>query len=422
MLERAIEPKTYPMPTFEPLKAQKQILKNGIPVFALHNPDMQLVRLDVRIKAGSFFQQKPAVASAVGKLLTEGTKQFTAEQIAEKMDYAGTYLDVITERDFASLSIYFPANVTQNILPLLSHILTDSIFPQEKLEIFINRQKQRLSVQLEKTEYLSYRSFTEALFGATHPYGISLKINDLDNLTVKDLQTFHQKYYHAGNMRIFVAGNIDMNLSEQLESTFGTINRFDGAEFEYYEPNCEGEKILYTPKSNAVQSSICIGKRLFDRRHPQWNKMLILNAVLGGYFGSRLMTNIREEKGLTYGIYSRIQSFMTDGYLAICADVNKKLRKKALIEIYAELEKLCTTPIDENELKLVKNYLYGSLLRGFDGVFSQIDKIQRADDFHLSDNYLDNYLETIAQIQPADLLSMAQKYLQKESMYEIAVG
>ena len=421
MLNRSIPPQSYPIHELKPSLTVPFTLKNGIAVVGLNDPNLTLMRLDIRLNAGSYYQQKQAVSHATIKLITEGVKSMSSEQIAEELDYAGAYFEVTPDRDFSTFTVYFPKKSAEKIMPVVAKLFVEAIFPEDKIEILKNNMRKNLSINMEKTSYLAYSHFIAHVFGEKHPYGSSLQFTDIDALTRKDIVDFYQEHFHAGNIRLFAAGNIDADFWTLLDKTMGNIP--------CNQPNKQNAIVLnsmegkfFIEKENAVQSSVCIGKRLFTYPHEDWISMYVLNTVLGGYFGSRLMTNIREEKGLTYGIYSRMQSFQLDGLFTIRADINKELVQDAVNEIYKELEILQKEPILQEELELVKNYLYGSLLHNFDGIFSQIDRIIRTNDYNLSADYWTEYMETIRNINPQTLQELACKYLDFNSMTEIVSG
>ena len=419
MLDRTIQPNTFPISEFKPVKSLSHTLKNSIVLTGLHDSTMELSRLDIRLKAGSYFQQKQAVSQATIKLLTEGTLSLSGIKIAELLDYAGAYYEVSPERDFVSFSIYFPKSAAKTILPVIGTLFTDATFPDDKIDILKNSLKRNLAVNLEKTSYLAYSKFAACIFGKNHPYGVSLQMEDIDNLQREDIVDFYEKYFHAGNIRLFLAGNIDDVFLHLLDDTFGNIP--------YKEPVIQNdipiqqtENDFIVTRKNAVQSSICIGKRLFNYTHKDWMAMSVLNTVLGGYFGSRLMTNIREDKGLTYGIYSHISSFQQDGLFLIRADVNGENVQQTKEEIFREIQKLLNETISQEELDLVKNYLFGSLLRNFDGIFSQIDRSILLSDYHLYQIHWGHYTKTVKNIDVQQLQQLAKTHLQPDSMIGVA--
>jgi predicted Zn-dependent peptidase len=344
-----------------------------------------------------------------------------SEQIAEELDYAGAYFEVVSDRDFATFTIYFPKKSAEKVMPVVAKLFTEAVFPKDKIEILTNNMRKNLAINMEKTSYLAHSHFIARVFGEKHPYGVSLQFTDIEALKREDIVDFYQQHFHAGNIRLFVAGNMDADFVNLINNSLGQIT--------YNQPNKQvavalnpSEGKFFVEKENAVQSSVCIGKRLFTHQHEDWINMYVLNTVLGGFFGSRLMTNIREEKGLTYGIYSRMQSFQLDGLFMIRADINKELIQQAVNEIYKEIELLQKELVSQEELELVKNYLYGSMLHNFDGVFSQIDRTIRTSDYNLPADYWTTYMEIVRNITPNILLELARKYLDINSMMEVVSG
>ena len=421
MLNRKKSPQTYPIHELKPSPTVSYTLKNGIELVGLNDRNLTLVRLDIRLKAGSYYQQKQAVSHAAIKLITEGVKSMSAEEIAEGLDYAGAYFEVAPDRDFSTFTIYFPKRSAEKIMPIVAKLFTEAVFPTDKVEIIKKNMHKNLAINMEKTSYLAHSYFISHTFGEKHPYGISLQFDDIEALTQKDIVDFYQTYFHAGNIRLFAAGSIDADFLTLFNNTLGDIP-YNQPTTQAIVPMNPVEGKFFIEKENAVQSSVCIGKRLFTLQHNDWIPVYILNTVLGGYFGSRLMTNIREDKGLTYGIYSRMQSFQLDGLFMIRADINKELVQQAVNEIYKEIETLRKTPIAQNELELVKNYLYGSLLRNFDGVFSQIDRTIQTNDYGFTSHYWTKYMETVRDITPSTLQELANNYLNPNSMTEIVFG
>jgi predicted Zn-dependent peptidase len=415
------KPQPQPFADFNAPIPKRSTLKNGIPLISLHDPNLKLVRLDIRLMAGSYFQQKPSSAAAVLKLITEGTSLLSAEEIAEQLDYYGSYFEVSADRDFSTFSVYFPKSAATEILHIIRQLFEDAVFPQEKIAVYKNNSKKNLAINLEKTSYLAYIHFIKNVFGENHPYGFSASLADIDAIVREDITNFYQRHFHSGNIRVFAAGNIDDAFEKTLNATIGQLHRKE-ANISVFIPPQPQAKHFCIERENALQSSICIGRRLFDRTHKDWEQATVLNTVLGAYFGSRLMTNIREDKGLAYGIHSRMTSLLQDGTFLISADVNKNQVQQAVAEIYKELQRLTQTQITQKELSLVKNYLYGTFLRSFDGIFSQMERIITSDDYHFEDAYWENCLKLYKSADAPALLDLANTYLQPEDMSEMIVG
>ena len=416
-----LKPKTQPFGGFNSPTTKRLTLINGIPFIGLHDSNVELIRMDIRLLAGSYFQQKPSVSAAALKLITEGTSLLSAEEIAEQLDYYGSYFEVLADRDFSSFTVYFPKSAAAEILIIIRQLFDDAVFLQEKIAIYKNHSKKNLAISLEKTAYLAHTHFVANTFGEKHPYGFSLSLSDIEAIEREDIVAFYQTNFHAGNMRIFAAGNLDNSFLQSLNDTMGQLSGKE-ANTSVFIPSQPQTARLYIERETALQSSICIGKKLFNRTHKDWEQMTVLNTVLGAYFGSRLMTNIREEKGLAYGIHSRLTSYLQDGMFLISADVNKNQVRQAADEIYKELQLLTQKEISQKELSLVKNYLYGTFLRNFDGIFSQIDRIIISDDYHFEDAYWETCLNLIKSADAPTLLALANAYLQPNDMLETIVG
>ncbi len=414
-------PKTYLLPTLNILPAEISYLKNGISIFYLHNENQKIMRLDIRLKAGSFFQDKKGVAAIATKMLFEGTLQHKASEIFEAIDYQGAYVENSLDKDFASFSIYMPKQALKEILNIVKEVFTSAIFPEEKLLLIKEQQQQSLAVSLEKTSTVAFRTFIQQVF-LEHPYGDLIFPHDYDAISREDILAFFYTYYQLSNARIFVAGEIDDEVKKIVNNSLGNIPEqksllVKSSSFLEF----EATKIKIQ-KQEAMQASICIGKRLFTRQHPDWMKLSLLNMVLGGYFGSRLMNEIREKKGLAYGIYSRMTSYQANGIFYISADVNVNKTEEAIEAIHHIFKKLQHSPIPKKELTLVKNYYYGIFLRYFDGIFSILNRYIEANDYNLSIDYWLDFLEVIKSTKAEELQAIAQVYFNPDSMTEVVVG
>ena len=281
-------------------------------------------------------------------------------------------------------------------------------------------------VAMEKVNYIAKINFLQQLFGEKHPYGKYAKLNDYNKVTSNDLIAFHKKYYHPNNLRIIASGKITN------EKTINLINKYFGDKtweskslhkIVNYNLPLNQESKIFIPKKDAMQSSIRIGKILFNKKNPDYMGVSILNVILGGYFGSRLMTNIREKKGYTYGIGSGIISLKNSGYFFIASEVGANVREKAVVEIYKEIASLRNNFVSNAELNLVKNYMIGDLLRNIDGPFALSERFVGLFDYGLDFNeYYNKYIQTIKNITPEKILELANIYFTRDSFCETIAG
>ncbi len=399
-------------------------LKNGIPVFLIRAGSQPVVRLDLTFSAGAWWQSKPLQASLVNAMISEGTAKRPGREIAEILDYHGAYINASSDRDNAFLTIYFLARHMDIILSLAAEMIREPSFPAEEYHALMDRRKQNFLIEKSKVGNLARDGFACALFGPGHPYGRTFSRQDFDNILREDIIDFHSRFYHSRNCKIVVSGNYDEKaLLSRLDELFG--DKWDPPGIG--EPVKVGkrpsaERHIFVPKKDAVQSALRIGHETFVKSHPDYPQMLVLNNLLGGHFGSRLMQNIREKKGYTYGIGSVLAGLRNSGFLVIVSEVGTGYHKAALKEIYRELDKLCSKPVSERELKLTRNQMLGDLLRDFDGPFARAESIRTLIEHDLEIDFYDRIIHAINTVTPAELLELANKYLSPHSMYEVVAG
>jgi zinc protease len=406
----------------EPIAAR---LGNSVPLYMIQAGSQQVVRIEIVFGAGSWWQSKPLVASSTNAMLSEGTINFTGEEIAKKLDFYGAYLDSSAGKDNAYLSLYSLARHLGKILPLLAEIIKSPAFPEKEFSTYLERRKQDFVTEKARVNILARDRFAQALYGSSHPYGQSLSESDFGKISREDLVEFHQRHYNSGNCTIIVTGRYDENeLAGMIDALFG------GNDWP-----AEGEKILtpvrkrssrkqqiFIPKKDAVQSALRIGRILFDMKHPDYYGMLVLNNILGGHFGSRLMQNIREKKGYTYGIGSAVASLKNSGFFVIFSEVGNKHREASVREVFRELNKLRTKPVSYRELELTRSHMLGEVLRGFDGPFPQAESIRNLIENDLDARFYQEMVRVIRFITPAELRDLALKYLSPGDMYVVVAG
>lgn len=398
-------------------------LDNGLSLYCIHASDEDVVRLDIVIKAGSAFQSKKLVASSVGRLLREGTQQYSASYIAEELDYLGAYFDVEVTKDTATLTLYSIAKHLPEILPVISDLLHNATFPEEEVKTHLDRQRQEFKINSEKVRYKAMLEFNRMVFGEDSAYGQIIELDDFDNLLRDDLVDYYQKKYTIGSSYVIASGNITDNVVALVNRHFGNgwnNSKDDQKNITFLGDNGQQEKFIH--KEGAMQSAIRIGRRIVNRLHPDYNRFLLLSTILGGYFGSRLMSNLREDKGFTYGIHSFTTNYIHGATFSITTEVNAKSTLAAVDEIYKEMEKLRTSRVSRDELELVKNYIYGTFLRNFDGPFALAERFRSARDFGLGFDYYIKNLNNMLEITSGELLETANKYLLPEDMIKLVVG
>ncbi|MBE9467586.1 MAG: insulinase family protein [Bacteroidetes bacterium] len=423
-LNRKIQPVYSNIEKIDIIKANKNRLSNNIPLYTINAGSQDAVKIDFIFTAGVWYQNAPIISSTTNSLINEGTKNLSSKQIAEKLDYYGAILQLNIDNDFGIVSFICLNKHLNSVFPIIEDLLKNSIFQQKELDINITNKKQRFVTNCLKTSIIAQRKFLEVNFGKDHPYSNKINIEDFDKIKQNQIIDFYNKFYTSQNCRIIASGKIKDSFYDLINSHFGGNDwekSYDKKQLTYEIASSQQRKYV-EQKEDAVQSTIRIGKILFNRNNSDFSGMQVLNTVLGGYFGSRLMSNIREDKGYSYGIQSFLTSFQNSGYFSIVSEVKSEASKNAVNEIFKEIKKLKDELIPEAELEIVKNYMMGDLINYFDGPFALSESFRVLINNNLSYEYFETYIDTVKNITAEKLNQLANKYFQEETFYNVIAG
>ncbi len=398
-------------------------LSNGIPVYSIHAGAQEVVQIEMVFYAGNSYEQQKGVAAATNFLLKNGTTNRTAFQLNEAFEYLGAYCNRVCYNETAVVSLHTLSKHLDQLLPLLQEMLTEAVFPEEELDIYKQNSKQRLLVNLQKAEFVAGRLIDSYLYGEQHPYGVYTNPLDIDLLTVEACKEFYKQHYLNGTCVIFVAGNLPDNLRDSLDKNFGQLkaSKHDAQLPAFPLHHASEKKIHLHNDPQAVQGAIRIATPFPSRHHPDFKNVIVLNNVFGGFFGSRLMSNIREEKGYTYGIYSYLQNHIQHSAWIISTEAGKDVCEATIAEIYKEMKTLREEKIDEEELLLVRNYMIGGILGELDGPFQLMAKWKNIILNNLDEDYFYDSVKQIKTVSAAELQDLANQYLHPENFYELIV-
>lgn len=293
--------------------AVKRTLKNGVALYVLSSDDFSVLRVSFVFKAGSRFQDHAFTASCVTNLMAEGTEHLTAQEVAEQLDYYGSWFDVNCDRDNAYVSFCTLSKFFRPTLKVAEEILLRPTFPDAEVKTYIAKRKQRLAIERSKVETKAREAFIQALYGNHHPYGVVASEGEYDSLTREHLSTFYEQHYTAENCFVVCSGHVG---EEELDAIIRIAEQLPHRPMqeEHPLPEITTQHEVFLPHEGAVQSAIRIGRVLFPREHPDFVGMQVVATALGGYFGSRLMRNLREEHGYTYGVVSAMLNYEKSGY------------------------------------------------------------------------------------------------------------
>jgi zinc protease len=418
-----IQPPVFPVEKVVIPEAFSFSLKNGVPVFIIEAGTEDIMRLEFTFRAGQVNEYLPLLASATNMMLTEGSENYSSEEINRLLDFYGVFHNLSSEKDRAGVVLYFLSKHVEKVFELSREIIFRPVFPDAELASLMKKRLHWYMVNREKVNNLASDQFFESVFGKHHPYGHQVKENDFEMINPGLLKDYHSKYYTPDNMAVIISGKTNKMTRELLDLYFGDLTS-KKIYTETGENILKGEKRkkIHVNKPDTVQTAVRIGSQTINKRHPDYPGLKILDSVLGGYFGSRLMKNIREDKGYTYGISSSVSSLDLTGYKMISTEVGRKNLKSTIGEIYKEIRLLQNVPVEKEEMSVVRNFMSGEMLRMFDGPFALADSFRSAWDFGLDNSYYHRLAEKIKTIDSDEIIELARTYYNIDELYEVTAG
>ncbi len=395
-------------------------LKNNVDLFLIQGGGQQLCRVEMVFKAGSKHQIKMLQASMCNAMLFEGTPTETGDHINQILDYYGAYTQLDVTPDRSSVSLFCVNKYFDKVFPVFVNAIRNASFPAQQFDLFVEQKKQTFEINSEKVEFVARNLFFSELF-KKHPYGASVELSDFDNITRQDLIDFHDNFYKTSDLIVYVSGELPLNFNQIIEDTIEDWPQKRISPRQDIKFATKGFKI-HKAKPLALQSAIRIGRVSFNTNHTDFNELKFLSILLGGYFGSRLMSNIREDKGLTYSIGSFCSSQEDSGYFCIATEVKGNSVHIVLKEIYKELKRLREEKISDDEISLVKNYVLGHILKSADGPFAQASLLKNMHIQGTDFSYFSDHRQFLDQLNSNRLKLLANTYLKDEDLCEIIVG
>ncbi|MFW5708134.1 MAG: M16 family metallopeptidase [Bacteroidota bacterium] len=423
---RSLPPKVKMIDKVGFLKPEEDQLANHIPVWILRGGTQEIAKIEFLFRVGSYNQEKPLQAYAATNLLKTGTRNKTSRQLNALWDFYGVSLIVEAQKDIISVGFFALTRHLNTVLDIVLEIISQAIFPDEELDILLSDRRQKHIVNQKKGSHLARVHFNQLVFGADHPYGSILQLQDFDQLTRGDVENYYNRFLHPGNCYCFASGILPDNFIPLLNQKIQESNWFRKPDEEVAPIRAfpVKSKVVkeFIPLEGTLQASLRIGKLMPNRTHLDYHRISITNTLLGGYFGSRLMTNIRQDKGFTYGINSALVSLMRHAYFFITTQVGVDVKEMATEEILKELTRLRQQPASDEELLMLKNYLSASFLRSFDGPFMQMERFKEILLFGLDYDHYNDFLPQLNAITPVDVMEMAEKYFNENEMIQLMVG
>ena len=424
LLDRTIQPKVRDIEHLAVQMPQRCTMPNGVSLNVLDSGDNEVVRIDLLMEGGRWQQSQPLQALFTNRMLREGTTKYTAATIAEKLDYYGSWLELSSSSEYAYITVYSLNKYLAKTLEVVESMIKEPLFPQKELQTILDTNIQQYLVNTSKVDFLAHRSLLKSLYGEQHPCGKIVMEEDYYTITPEVLREFYERHYHSGNCSIFLSGKVTDDIISRVTDIFG----IPFGQYQLQMPKSSfpfaaiPEKRIFTEREDAMQSAVKMGCTTITREHPDYPKLRVLMTLFGGYFGSRLMSNIREDKGYTYGISAGVVFYPDSGLLIVSTETENEYVEPLIQVLYHEIDRLHLEPVSAEELWIVRNYMLGEMCRSYESPFSLSDAWIFIATSGLKDDYFARSLQAVNEITPAEIQDLAQRYLCKETLKEVIAG
>ncbi|MDB5262285.1 MAG: insulinase family protein [Adhaeribacter sp.] len=422
MLDRTVAPAIQKISSIQLPVAEITALPHGARLHCLYNFNQPVLKLELVFKAGKWFEPAPGLSFLTAKLLLEGTRHYTAKQIADMVAYYGASLECNQGYDRATLTLYCLSKHLIMLLPLLREIITVPTFPENEFDLLKKRTVQNISIEKQKNTYLATKLMTESIFGTTHPYVAGLDEAVIQNITLPQIQEYFRSNFSIAESEVFFSGAITPETKDALLALLNEVSVDPQPLPEAAHPLDYTPQRHFIHREDQLQTTVRMGSLWPLMEAGDFSELLLLNKILGGYFGSRLMKNIREDKGFTYGIFSTVSTKEHATLFYIGTDVNYQNATRTEEEILKEIDLLHNGLVSADELESVRNYTIGKFINDSNNIFDQVDKYKTLVLHKLPTDYYSDYLNHISTVDSDRLARLAQQYLIPETLTKVFVG
>ena len=407
--------------------AEREILDNGITLLHSGKTVLPIVTVVVAIKAGSVVEppEKSGLANLTADLLNEGTKARTSKQISDAIEFVGGSLNTSGGADYITVSLSVLKKDIELGFDLLSDVILNPAFREDEIKRRKTSIKNSIIQQKEEPDVIASKAFYEAVFGK-HPYGRPVEGTEetLDRITCEDISVFYKEHYLPNNTIITVVGDISKGeLKSLLEKYFMNWRKKDNREILLPHPVFNDKPKVIKIQKNLTQANIMLGHLGIKRDNPDYYAVSVMNYILGGGgFASRLMDNIRDNKGLAYDVHSSFSANKHSGSFQAGLQTKNESSNTAIEEILKEMERIRTEQVSDRELSDAKSYLTGSFPLRIDSNRKIAGFLTSVEFYGLGLDYVDNYRKFIEAVTKDDILRVARKYLNTKNYVLIVVG
>lgn len=422
MLDRTTPPIVQDVP-FGFRRPERQTLGNGIPLYIMAASGQEVVRVDFVFSVGQWHQAQKLQALFTCRMLREGCRGYTSSSFAERLDYYGAWLELSVAMNRTFVTLYTLKKFFPQTIEMVQQMLFEPTFSEEQFSTIRANNKAQFMVNMQKGDVLAMRALRRSVYGEAHPCGMSAMAEDYDALRTEVLADFYGRYYGSRNCTVYLSGSIDENVTSRIESCFGGTEWGGSLEVGQrdYSLSPAIDKKNFIAHPGAVQCSIRMGSLLMDVKDEDYLPMRVLNTVLGGYFGSRLMKNVREDKGYTYHISSDLVTNTSQVMFMISCEALADKAEEVMAEVKGEMERLRTQLVSDAELHMVRSYMMGEICRNYEGAFSLTDAYIFMDHLGLPQSHIEDTVAAVRATDAARLLQLARRYFDFETLHTVVV-
>lgn len=419
MLDRAIAPPAGEIVFGGLPKVNQQTFDSGASLFWLSAGDQPVVKIELVIESGIWFESKKATSWLTAKMLAEGTSKKTARQITEGFEKLGAFLEINPGFDDVSIAVYGLGRNFDQVITLLNEVINEAIFPEREFEILKSNRKDQIALNDNKSNLFASKKLREAIYGSEFSYGQGLSVSDIDEVQLSDVKQYYSdRLFH--NPKIYLSGQVSDQLASLVENKLVFPQSIAPTKkiIDFESPSRD----IYVEREGSMQSSIRMAWLIPNRNDNDYFDYQITNSLLGGYFGSRLMKNIREEKGYTYGIHAYPVHLKHSSFGMIAGDVVAAHTQDTFSEIRVEIDRLLHDPIPTEEIETLTNYLSGSFLASLGTPFQLMGKFKKLEEAGLDSPYYDRYFEALRSVNQESIRKAMEKYFNPADAYTVIVG
>ena len=425
MTTLSIPPQIHELTDINFPSIDKLTLENGINLNVLHREDLKVVKITIAMRGGTAEAVNPAIALLASALQLEGTSSMTGREIADRLALTGAFTQCTSREHYRFLNCVCLYERIVDVLPILADVILNPVFPEEEFRAIQNRFALQIRTQEQSVGYQAEILSSIMSFGPSHPYSTILDHDAVRSVKVEDVRKFYERYNNPESMEVYFAGNFTKETLIAFEKTLGKITKSESNpsihNIRPWEPSSVPKEELYSMEGK-LQSAIVATIPLVNLNEEDFLKLRLSVVALGGYFGSRLQQNIREDKGWTYDISSNIRSFFKDKLFTIKTECANQYVESVIREIGKELEHLGECDVSEDELVRIRRTETSTLAEIVSTPFTTLDFFINCRTQQLPDHYFGDRLRTALSITPDDIRKMTCEYLTPDRLLIAVAG